>query len=107
MAAQCVESLKDARLNLCPGVSTVPAFKSAERDSLTPVPVGKPGWVVVELDVANAHNEISHAAEVEVLESVPQLQGCATGWGGLHSPLNCIIKLLPCYQLSLHFQMNG
>ena len=180
-AGKCVESLpglKDALLNLCPGVSpgfgglrnehlavladvwseeellvfhnfcmrylqgtlqpwfytvwgsvtTVPAFKSAERDSLRPLGIkssltralhkevvkcsrrplteylepqqlalsdaggfklvhsvrlmaeamrGKRDWVVVKLDVANAHNEVSRAAVVEVLESVPELQHLA------------------------------
>ena len=30
-----------------------------------------------------------------------------TGWAGLHTPLNCPIKLLPCYQLSLYSEING
>ena len=34
---------------------------------------GKPDWVVVKLDVANAHNEVSRAAVVEALMSVPDL----------------------------------
>ena len=38
---------------------------------------GKRDWVVVKLDVANAHNEVSRAAVVEVLESVPELQHLA------------------------------
>ena len=181
LAGQCIDSLpglKEALLNLCPGVSpgfgglrnehlgvladvwseeelqvfekfcmrylqgtlqpwfytvwgsvtTVPAFKSAEKDSLRPLGIksslirvlhkevvkgnrqplteylepqqlalseaggfilvhsvrmmaeqmrDKPDWVVVKLDVANAHNEVSRAAVVEVLESVPELQHLA------------------------------
>ena len=38
---------------------------------------GKMDWVVVKLDIANAHNEVSRKAILEVLESVPELRHLA------------------------------
>ena len=109
-------------------VTTVPLFKTAERDTLRPLGIkpsflrvvhkevvtankatlttflepqqlaltraggfilvhgvrimaeemrGREGWVVVKLDVANAHNEVSRAAVVEVLESEVELRHLA------------------------------
>ena len=36
-----------------------------------------PDWPVVAIDLTNAHNEVSRAAVVEGLESVPTLQHLA------------------------------
>ena len=53
---------------------------------------GKKDWVAVKLDISNAHNEVSRAAVVEVLENTPELRHlalfaatCLAGHQGLES----------------------